>query len=194
MSYVVSTASKSPFAKPKKHSQWESFPPVAQLLFPFDNSLYFVMVKNIQLACEQALWRALSCPPPPEPPEELAGFRIPLAESRVLSLAHRELVRKLKFSPSCFSSRRRKIWRTSRRECSLSLPFFSMGQQHRVQYGILMVILTFLLFFNALILQDTQRQWWMKTTKLVGKKRQEPSAEVWTKSKINRHIKEAHYT
>ena len=179
MSYVVSTASKSPFAKPKKHSQWESFPPVAQLLFPFDNSLYFVMVKYIQLACEQALWRALSCPPPPEPPEELAGFRIPLAESRVLSLAH---------------SRRRKIWRTSRRECSLSLPFFSMGQQHRVQYGILMVILTFLLFFNALILQDTQRQWWMKTTKLVGEKRQEPSAEVWTKSKINRHIKAAHYT
>ena len=140
MSYVVSTASKSPFAKPKKHSQWESFPPVAQLLFPFDNSLYFVMVKYIQLACEQALWRALflsptpraprrasgisdsftwiqgavhlspapgyprelagsriplaesrgCCPPPPGHPGELAGFRIPLAESRVLSLAHRE--------------------------------------------------------------------------------------------------------
>ena len=91
MSYVVSTASKAPFAKPKKHSQWESFPPVVQLLFPFDNSLYFVMVKYIQLACEQALWRALflspppQSPPPPPPPGEIAGFRIPLAESRVPS-------------------------------------------------------------------------------------------------------------
>ena len=74
MSYVVSTASKSPFAKPKKHSQWESFPPVAQLLFPFDNSLYFVMVKYIQLACEQALWRALFLSPTPRAPRRASGI------------------------------------------------------------------------------------------------------------------------
>ena len=38
------------------------------------------MVKYIQLACEEELWRALFLPP-----EELEGFRIPLVESRVLS-------------------------------------------------------------------------------------------------------------
>ena len=40
MSYVINTASKSPFVKPKKHSQYESFLPVVKLLFLFDNSLY----------------------------------------------------------------------------------------------------------------------------------------------------------
>ena len=94
MSYVVTTASKSPFVKPKKHWQWESFRPVVQLLLPFDNSLYLVMVKYIQLACEKALWRALFPPPtsrtlPPPPHQETEGFRIPLAESRLLSPAPR---------------------------------------------------------------------------------------------------------
>ena len=55
MSYVVSTASKSPFVKPKKSIHSENV---------------------VNSGC---------CTPPPEPPRELEGFRIPLVESRVLS-------------------------------------------------------------------------------------------------------------
>ena len=84
MSYVVSTASKSPFVKPKKHSQRESFRPVVQLLFPFDNSLF--SHGEIHSASLRVSSMAGSIPVPhlQSPP-----FRIPLAESRVLSPAPR---------------------------------------------------------------------------------------------------------
>lgn len=98
-------------------------------------------------------------PRPQSLPGELAGFRIPLAESRVLSLAPRELARKLTFSPGCLSSRGEKHLKNLKKGVFfISSTLELTGQQHRVQCGILMVILTFLLFFDALILQDTQRQ------------------------------------
>ena len=116
MSYVVSTASKSPFVKPKKsiHSenpflQWFNYFSLLTIVFTkrllsllSHGKIHSASLRGRTLAGSFPAPHPQSppksqrdsgflqlnpgcCTPPPEPPRELEGSRIPLVESRVLS-------------------------------------------------------------------------------------------------------------